>query len=430
MVCVCVCATLLLDASSPRVGARSGVLLGDVFEALASLSRRAACFSRRAPLAVGALSPEQEALPPSACVLLRCVCLARATIRETRVPELGLSSRTQALAAFPLEPRRSSHELLVVKAYAGTGKTHTVVEFARRRAGVSKGAAPARGGAKNVFEELCVGRPSLERLGDVWSARAGKPAQTRCREGTFFDRSPKIEVSSKKTKSVELRVEKGKTTIARLFPLRKTKKQAGCRVLVAYFNRCMADEMSERLSSAGVSRSHCCCNTLDALVARELSRNAPELVARFHDSAAKGPNLSSVDVRRAIGVRDDAPYAGKIANDTRRVLNAFLYSCEDEIASVAGQARFYGLEKWWAARKTPTRVDTARVAFEGLLLTLQRTLSRVSLDDDDDDDDDAAQKGDWREHAGRLWRGTRACCGVKSSRSRPRTAPSSSPSAK
>ena len=142
----------------------------------------------------------------------------------------ALTAEQEAYAGAELTPRTTGHECLIVEAYAGTGKSHSTLQFAARR------------------------------------------------------------------------------------------QAAGARVLVLYFNNSMYQEMVVKLAAAAPGAV---CSTMDALVLRELKRQAPDLVegasSLFHDISTRGPPYSALALRRAVGISEEHHYKGTVAKHTRQV---------------------------------------------------------------------------------------------------------------
>lgn len=172
----------------------------------------------------------------------------------------ALTAEQEAYAGADLTPRTSQHECLIVEAYAGTGKSHSTLQFAARR------------------------------------------------------------------------------------------QSAGARVLVLYFNNSMYQEMVVKLAAAAPGAV---CSTMDALVLRELKRQAPDLVegasSLFHDISARGPPYSALALRRAVGISEEHHYKDAVAKHTRQVLMMFVHSADTEIAAIDDR-RYYRIRNWWSKR--------------------------------------------------------------------------------
>ena len=202
-------------------------------------------------------------------------------LRVNRDEPGALTDEQEAYAGANLTPRTAGHECLIVEAYAGTGKSHSTLQFAARR------------------------------------------------------------------------------------------QAAGERVLVLYFNKSMYQEMVVKLAAAAPGAV---CSTMDALVLREFTRQAPDLVdpesasSLFHDVSAGGPAYSAQTLRRALRISEETKYKGTLAKHIRQVLNAFIYSADTDIPDI-NHPRFYRVQKWWKQRQPqmPPFQDHARALWRKLI---------------------------------------------------------------
>ena len=78
--------------------------------------------------------PSSRCIPASASEHLNKKAKVRADDeRGSRAASCALTSEQETYADADLTPRTSEHECLIVEAYAGTGKSHSTLQFAARR---------------------------------------------------------------------------------------------------------------------------------------------------------------------------------------------------------------------------------------------------------------------------------------------------------
>ncbi|KAJ1449467.1 P-loop containing nucleoside triphosphate hydrolase protein [Pelagophyceae sp. CCMP2097] len=103
----------------------------------------------------------------------------------------------------------------------------------------------------------------------------------------------------------------------------------------------MAAEMREKLARRGISKAACECLTFDAAVLRGFEEHG-DLYGLFSD----GNWLPAAAVRRLLGLVDETHFKGTIVAHTKKFLDVFMASCDDDVKH-ASDDKFYGVRLWW-----------------------------------------------------------------------------------